>query len=183
MPADPIAESELAIREAATTIIALTKRFPKDDPRLYEALREPMAKLLERPNLLELGVKREGNHIDNSKYLYYDGQLILTLDNFPKGKRIPPHDHGVWEALCIYRGAVSLHGRHQARLHQLAVDEDGARAAFAGAAAFLRAREVELVAQEVEEPRAGLRDLLLLATVDGQFQDLLRHGSPPSGWV
>src|SRR6185369_8120560 len=59
------------------------------------------------PDLLSLGVKRQGNHIDNSKYLYYDGQLVITLDEFPKGKRVPPHDHGVWEAVGIYRGKIS----------------------------------------------------------------------------
>jgi predicted metal-dependent enzyme (double-stranded beta helix superfamily) len=30
---------------------------------------------------------------------------VISLDEFPKGKRIPPHDHGVWEALAVYKGA------------------------------------------------------------------------------
>lgn len=100
------AESELAIRKCATEIIDLVNKVGEDGPKLLEGLRSPIASLLQRPDLLSLGVKRDGNHIDNSKYLYYDGQLIITLDEFPKGKKIPPHDHGVWEALCIYRGAV-----------------------------------------------------------------------------
>lgn len=106
MATQDIVDSELAVRDCARTIIALIERVGQDGPRLLEGLREPMARLLARPNLLSLGVKREGNHIDNSKYLYFDGQLIMTMDQFPKGKFIPPHDHGVWEALCIYRGAV-----------------------------------------------------------------------------
>ena len=106
MSSHSTAESELAIRACAAEIIDLVNRVGEDGPKLLEGLKAPLAALLKRPDLLDLGVKREGNHIDNSKYLYYDGQLIMTLDEFPKGKRIPPHDHGVWEALCIYRGAV-----------------------------------------------------------------------------
>ena len=176
MPADPIAESELAIREAATTIIALTKRFPKDDPRLYEALREPMAKLLERPNLLELGVKREGNHIDNSKYLYYDGQLILTLDNFPKGKRIPPHDHGVWEALCIYRGAVS-HAVYRR-------NDDGAKEGFADLEKIedrvLRKGDISVVAQpaEIHGFTATEDDTWSLTVVGGHYAKTRHYYNP-----
>ena len=64
-----------------------------------------LKRIVAQPDLLSLGVKRQGNHIDNSKYLYYDGQLVITLDEFPKGKRIPPHDHGVWEALAVYKGS------------------------------------------------------------------------------
>ena len=72
---------------------------------LARALQAPLQRIVAQPDLLSLGVKRQGNHIDNSKYLYYDGQLVITLDEFPKGKRIPPHDHGVWEALAVYKGS------------------------------------------------------------------------------
>jgi predicted metal-dependent enzyme (double-stranded beta helix superfamily) len=106
--------SELAVRECAMTIIDLIKQHGENGPALLEGMRAPLAKVLARPDLLSLGVKREGNHIDNSKYLYYDGQLIMTLDEFPKGKKIPPHDHGVWEALAIYKGRVAhtVYERH-----------------------------------------------------------------------
>jgi hypothetical protein len=69
-------------------------------PRLLEATQP----LLARPDLMKLGTKRQANHIDNSKWLYYDGQLSLTLDEFPKDKLIPPHDHGIWEALILCSG-------------------------------------------------------------------------------
>ena len=72
---------------------------------MIEALQAPLKRIVAQPDLLSLGVKRQGNHIDNSKYLYYDGQLVISLDEFPKGKRIPPHDHGVWEALVVYKGS------------------------------------------------------------------------------
>ena len=53
-----------------------------------------------------VGVKREGNHIDESRYLYYDGEMSITFDHLPKDKYIPPHDHGVWEAMAIYSGQL-----------------------------------------------------------------------------
>jgi predicted metal-dependent enzyme (double-stranded beta helix superfamily) len=94
------------IRECAQAIIGLIGKHGKDYRALETALRAPLGKLMARPDLLDHGVKREANHIDFSRHLYYDGELSITLDNFPKGKKIPPHDHGVWELLAIYRGQV-----------------------------------------------------------------------------
>jgi len=99
--------TDTTIRQCAQTIIEAVRRLGADSPQLPESIRAPMLELLKRPDLKELGVKRDGNHIDWSRYLYYDGELSITLDNFPKGKKIPPHDHGVWEALAIYNGRVS----------------------------------------------------------------------------
>ena len=55
--------------------------------------------------------------------------------------------------------AVGLHGEHGARLHRLAVEQHGARPAGRRVAADVRAREPELVAQEVHEqlPRLDVR--------------------------
>jgi predicted metal-dependent enzyme (double-stranded beta helix superfamily) len=99
-------DSEQAIRDCALEIIGLIKRHGQNSPQLYEGLKTSLKPVLARPDLQSLGVYRQGNHIDNSRYLYYDGQLVITLDEFPKDKQIPPHDHGVWEVLAIYRGAV-----------------------------------------------------------------------------
>jgi predicted metal-dependent enzyme (double-stranded beta helix superfamily) len=101
------ATTDTTVRQCAQTIIEAVRRLGADNPALSDSIRAPMLELVKRPDLKELGVKRDGNHIDWSRYLYYDGELSITLDNFPKGKRIPPHDHGVWEALAIYSGRVS----------------------------------------------------------------------------
>jgi predicted metal-dependent enzyme (double-stranded beta helix superfamily) len=101
------ASNDYTVRDCAREIIALIDRCGADGPRLQEGLREPLGRLLQRPDLLSLGVKREANHIDFSRHLYYDGELSITLDNFPKGLTVPPHDHGVWELLAIYRGSVA----------------------------------------------------------------------------
>ena len=97
--------SELVVRECAFDIIRIAQQHKDDNAKLVKALKAPLKRIIAQPDLLSLGVKRQGNHIDNSKYLYYDGQLIISLDEFPKGKRIPPHDHGVWEALAVYKGS------------------------------------------------------------------------------
>jgi predicted metal-dependent enzyme (double-stranded beta helix superfamily) len=39
-------------------------------------------------------------------YLYFDGELSILLYQVPKGKTIPPHDHGIWETLSVYRGRM-----------------------------------------------------------------------------
>ena len=97
--------SEQVVRECAFDIIKIAQTHKDDNAKLIKALQAPLKRIVAQPDLLSLGVKRQGNHIDNSKYLYYDGQLVISLDEFPKGKRIPPHDHGVWEALAVYKGS------------------------------------------------------------------------------
>jgi len=96
------------VREASRALIEVIARFEKnhDAGALREGLLEATRGLVTRPDILTLGTKRQANHITNSKYLYYDGQLSVTLDEFPNGKVIPPHDHGIWEALVLCSGRL-----------------------------------------------------------------------------
>ena len=93
-----------------------------DGPKLLAGLREPIGRIL-ASDLTSVGVKREGNHIDESRYLYYDGNISITFDHMPEGKDIPPHDHGIWEALGVYSG----------RLHHTVYDrmDDGTKDGYA----------------------------------------------------
>ncbi len=91
--------------DLARDVMKLVEEHGSDGPKLLAGLREPYTKILAN-DLSSAGVKRQGNHIDNSKYLYYDGQMSITFDNLPKGKVVPPHDHGVWEAMGIYSGQL-----------------------------------------------------------------------------
>jgi predicted metal-dependent enzyme (double-stranded beta helix superfamily) len=99
---------EDSIRKCSQAVIAAIERFDRDhdNQALRGGLLEATQGLLKRPDLLKLGTKRQANHIANSKYLYFDGQVSMTLDEFPKGKRIPPHDHGIWEAIVVCRGRL-----------------------------------------------------------------------------
>ena len=98
-----------SIRECSRRLMTVTAQYELDsDPEhLRHGLLQAILPLVERPDLLQLGVKREANHITNSKHLYYDGQMSVTLDEFPNGKQIPPHDHGIWEAIIVCAGRVS----------------------------------------------------------------------------
>src|SRR6267378_550722 len=59
---------------------------------------------------------------------------------------------GIRKALDgVHLAAVRLHGEHQAAAHDIAVDPHGACAAHPVLAADMRAREAQLIAQEVDE--------------------------------
>jgi len=98
-----------SIRECSRRLIAVTAQYEADadGERLRKGLLQAVLPLIERDDLLQLGVKREANHITNSRHLYYDGQMSMTLDEFPNGKKIPPHDHGIWEAIILCTGKLS----------------------------------------------------------------------------
>jgi len=111
------------VRDCARTVIAAIERGGNDAGLLSAGLLEATRPLLARPDLLTIGVKRPANHIDNSKYLYYDGALSMALDQIPNGKFIQPHDHGVWEALILLNG-----GLHHAVYERT---DDGSKDGFA----------------------------------------------------
>jgi predicted metal-dependent enzyme (double-stranded beta helix superfamily) len=102
------ADTKYTVRECAGALIEAIEGFARDHDAsaLRAGLLEATRDLIARPDLLTLGTKRQANHITNSKHLYYDGQLSMTLDEFPKGKVIPPHDHGIWEALVVCSGRL-----------------------------------------------------------------------------
>ena len=96
---------EFTVRDLAQAVQKQMAIHGKDAKSILEGIREPVTKILNR-NLRDIGVKREGNHIDESRYLYYDGDMSITFDHMPKDKDIPPHDHGIWEALALYSGRL-----------------------------------------------------------------------------
>ena len=105
MSANP-AEAPYTIRDLAREVERLKALYGMDGSRLLEGLRTPLGRILDN-DLSATGVKRQGNHIDESRYLYYDGDVSITFDHMPEGKDIPPHDHGIWEALGVYSGQLS----------------------------------------------------------------------------
>jgi predicted metal-dependent enzyme (double-stranded beta helix superfamily) len=100
--------TDASVRASAHSIMQAIATFDEDHDadKLRRALLTSTRGLVARPDLLTLGTKRPANHIDNSRWLYYDGQMSMTLDEFPKGKQIPPHDHGVWEAIVVCTGRL-----------------------------------------------------------------------------
>jgi predicted metal-dependent enzyme (double-stranded beta helix superfamily) len=99
------AHAPYTIRDLAREVERQKALHGMDGPKLLDGLREPIGRIL-ASDLTIVGVKREGNHIDESRYLYYDGDVSITFDHMPGGKDIPPHDHGIWEALAVYSGRL-----------------------------------------------------------------------------
>ncbi len=100
-------KGDTLVRDFAQTIIALIDRVGTDEARLNSGLIEAARPVLKRPDLLSLpGPMRPGNHIDWSRYLYYDGGLYVTIDQLPMGLTVQPHDHGTHEGFIMYRGRV-----------------------------------------------------------------------------
>ena len=94
------------LRECASKLISAFHRFEGDHVRLCDAIKDATQPLLERADLESLGVKRQGNFVTNSKFLYFDDGLEMTLNEMPTGKQFPAHDHGTCEALIIYAGQL-----------------------------------------------------------------------------
>jgi predicted metal-dependent enzyme (double-stranded beta helix superfamily) len=104
----PQSDTPSSIRTCAARMIRTVEAYERDgdSAKLRQGLLDATLPVAQRPDLYKLGVKRQANHIENAKWLYYDDQLTLEIDEFPKGKFIPPHDHGVWEALVLCSGAL-----------------------------------------------------------------------------
>jgi predicted metal-dependent enzyme (double-stranded beta helix superfamily) len=94
------------IRDCAQAIAAAIARHGSDGEALGAAIKASLRHLVAMPNLLELGIPREGNNVAFSQYLYFDGDLSIIIFEVPNGKTIPPHDHGIWETLSVYRGRI-----------------------------------------------------------------------------
>ena len=55
--------SELVVRECAFEIIRISQEHKDDNAKLIKALEAPLKRIIAQPDLLSLGVKRQGNHI------------------------------------------------------------------------------------------------------------------------
>jgi len=98
--------SNSAVRDCAQVIVAAIAAHGDDGAALAPGIRAALATLMREPDLLDRGIAREGNNVAFSRYLYYDGELSILIYEVPKGRTIPPHDHGIWETLSVYRGRL-----------------------------------------------------------------------------
>jgi predicted metal-dependent enzyme (double-stranded beta helix superfamily) len=95
------------LRECASKLVSAFEIYAGEHDKLSDAIKDATRPLLERADLESLGVKRQGNFVNNSKFLYYDGGLEMTLNEMPPGKQFPAHDHGTCEAIVIYAGQLA----------------------------------------------------------------------------
>ena len=94
------------VRHSAQLILQALAKTPRDDAVLRAEIRAAALDLARVPGLLELGVKREANHVVASYYLYYDSEMKITLDYLAKDMPLMPHNHGSWEAFAVYQGRL-----------------------------------------------------------------------------
>jgi predicted metal-dependent enzyme (double-stranded beta helix superfamily) len=86
-------------------------------------MRDSVRRLVERDDLLTVGLPRQGNNVAESYYLYFDSELSIVLFKVPKERPVQPHDHGIWESLLVYRGRIDH------RVYERS--DDGTKAGFA----------------------------------------------------
>ena len=97
----------LGIAQFVRELVAAADRYGSADAEgMRAAIGEPIRRLVQRDDLLGIGLPRPGNNVAESYYLYYDGELSVVLFKVPTEPAVQPHDHGVWETLFVYRGAL-----------------------------------------------------------------------------
>ena len=99
-------ERRFLIRECAQSIINSTSE-QTDLHAALEAFMPSVRRLVERPDLLTLGVSGDPVHESSRRYLYLDDAMWMLLAKMENGFALPVHDHGTgWELGYIYRGEV-----------------------------------------------------------------------------
>ena len=167
--------NDYTVRQLAWDVLDLAEKVGWDGPKLLEGLRIPYANILAR-DLRNAGVKRQGNHIDYSRYLYYDGEMSIHFDQLPLGKVIPPHDHGVWEAMGIYSGRLKhvVYGR----------SDDGSKEGYAELKVVddrvLERNDIAIVAPpaEIHSFEALTDDTFAVTIVGGRYKDERAYFKP-----
>ena len=96
----------LAMAQFVRRIVAAADGSGGQIDQMRAAIAEPIRRLVERDDLLKAGLPRPGNNVAESYYLYFDGELSVVLFKVPMDPPVQPHDHGVWETLFVYRGAL-----------------------------------------------------------------------------
>lgn len=101
------AKPPLGIAEFVRELVTAADRYGAQDvDRVREAIAAPIRRLVQRDDLIGIGLPRPGNNVAESYYLYYDGDLSVVLFKVPQDPPVQPHDHGVWETLFVYRGTL-----------------------------------------------------------------------------
>ena len=96
----------ISVRDCARRIADAIEAHRGDVAALGAAMDRALGELMHRDDLFELGAPREGNNVAVSRYLYFDGEMSILLYEVPKGRPIPPHDHGTWETVSVWRGSM-----------------------------------------------------------------------------
>lgn len=122
-PTGHMKSQQYSVREYARELIAVLDRFDGNMAQAYDKAIPVVEKLIAQADLMDLGVRREGNHTPSSVWLYYDYELEVHLSTFTPGLAVPVHNHGTWEFIAPVSGEFEYTSFHRT--------DDGAREGFA----------------------------------------------------
>ena len=101
------------VRQFAKEVLDAFDAAGTDTSQRLKNLKEPYRKLIARRDLdSEKFSPRAANHIEESRVMYFDGELWVTFDRMLKGRPAPAHDHGndrgnfLWESMGIWSGQL-----------------------------------------------------------------------------
>jgi predicted metal-dependent enzyme (double-stranded beta helix superfamily) len=101
------------VRQFAHDILDGFNRAGSDTAKRLREIEKPMQRLAARKDLVDSKYsQRSANHIEESRVLFFDGELWVTFDRMLKGRPAPVHDHGndrgnfLWEAMVVHTGRL-----------------------------------------------------------------------------
>jgi predicted metal-dependent enzyme (double-stranded beta helix superfamily) len=94
-------------------LVAISEKAGEDPGGYVAQITECVSSILSIPDLVTYGVPRKGNHFSDSMWLYFDTTMSIVCGPLPKLFSVPVHNHGTWEVLALYRGAVKYTSYHR----------------------------------------------------------------------
>lgn len=95
-------------------LVEISDRAAVSEGAFSESVSACLSAILEIPDLEHYGVPRIGNHFSDSLWLYFDTSMSIVCGPLPKLFSVPVHNHGTWEAMALYRGAIKYTSYHRA---------------------------------------------------------------------
>jgi len=128
------ARQELSVRDAMTNLIAVLDKVGDDVLSAEKDIVVAMQDLMTIPGLDTASTQSNTAAAEPGKattgLLYYDGEYRLVRGMMPAGFAQRPHNHGSWNILSVYRGAMHyrsyrrIDDRNQPYVADLEVAED-----------------------------------------------------------
>lgn len=170
-----------SILQCATDINTAIAGIGADTKKLGAGLAGPMQKLMQRGDLLEIGLPRQGNNVAFSRYLYFDADMTMIVFKVPMDKAVQPHDHGIWESLFVYRGQL----RHTKYQRTDAGDRDGFADLRVVDDGVLSPGDFTVVAppEDIHGFVALTDDTYGISVVKGEYKEIRNYYNPQSNEV
>jgi predicted metal-dependent enzyme (double-stranded beta helix superfamily) len=170
---------DYSIRQCANDVIRILEKYDGDMSAARAEATPYFQKLLKRPDLLQIGTKREGNHTADSQWLYYDYELLINTAKLPEAA-LPVHNHGTWELIAVYKGAL--------KYHEYERDDDDSEPNYSKLRVvqdkILRPGDVAICAMpphDIHSFRALTADTVIMAA-GGQFAPIRQYHNPEENY-